>query len=76
MLSKCCTGLRPVLQEFAWTEDALPMRKAERGSSLGAESAAKLAEEPMFCFEVGQAGWPSATVCAVLRGYVIQGRSV
>ena len=41
-----------VVQEFAWTEDALPARKAERGSSIGAEAAAKLSEEPMFCFEV------------------------
>ncbi len=43
----------PAVQEFAWTEDALPVRKAERGSSVGAEAAAKLSEEPMFCFEVG-----------------------
>ncbi len=42
-----------LVQEFAWTEDALPVRKAERGSSVGAAAAAKLSEEPMFCFEVG-----------------------
>ena len=41
-------------QEFAWTEDSLPVRKAERGSSLSTEAAAKLAMEPMFCFEVAR----------------------
>ena len=39
-------------QEFAWPEEDLPKRKAERGSSLTADTAAELAKEPMFCFEV------------------------
>ena len=39
------------MQEFAWPEEDLPKRKAERGSSLSAETAAELAKEPMFCFE-------------------------
>ena len=39
-------------QEFAWPEEDLPKRKAERGSSLSAERAVELAKEPMFCFEV------------------------
>ena len=41
-------------QEFAWPEEDLPKRKAERGSSLSAERAVELAKEPMFCFEVRQ----------------------
>ncbi len=39
------------MQEFAWPEEDLPRRKAERGSSLSAKRAAELAKEPMFCFE-------------------------
>jgi len=38
-------------QEFAWPEEDLPKRKAERGSSLTTDTAAELAKEPMFCFE-------------------------
>ena len=40
-------------QDFAWTEADMPRLRAERGSSLEGEAAAKLAAEPMFCFEVG-----------------------
>ena len=39
------------MQEFAWAEEDLPRRKADRGSSLKADLAAELAKEPMFCFE-------------------------
>ena len=42
---------RRLVQEFAWPEEELPKRKADRGSSLKAETAAELAKEPMFCFE-------------------------
>ena len=38
-------------QEFAWPEEDLPKRKADRGSSLKADMAAELAKEPMFCLE-------------------------
>ena len=41
------------MQEFAWAEEDLPKRKADRGSSLKADVAAELARQPMFCFEVG-----------------------
>ena len=39
-------------QEFAWAEEDLPLRVAERGSSLSKEAASKLSKEPMWCFEV------------------------
>ena len=58
------------LQEFAWTEAELPKRLRERESTLAhadssvhggghehkAHLLSKLAQEPMFCFEVGQGG--------------------
>ena len=40
-----------LVQEFAWPEEDLPKRKADRGSSLKADMAAELAKEPIFCFE-------------------------
>ena len=42
-----------LLQEFAWAEEDIPKRRADRGSSLKADVAAELAKQPMFCFEVG-----------------------
>ena len=40
-------------QEFAWTEADMPRVKAERSASLEGEAVAKIATEPVFCFEVG-----------------------
>ena len=54
----CLTILLQVwLQEFAWTEEDISQKLAERGSSLAPDSdprlADTLAKEPLFCFEVG-----------------------
>ena len=54
-------------QEFAWPEEDLPKRKAERGSSLTADTAAELAKEPMFCFEARCQCSPRAAPCAAIN---------
>ncbi len=50
----CCAhdSLSGCVQEFAWAEEDVPKRRADRGSSINANTAAELAKEPMFCFEV------------------------
>ena len=42
----CCAGAQAWIQDFAWSEDQLPRRCAER-----AEHANLPAREPMFCME-------------------------
>ena len=72
-----CCFLRPatpdtvVAQEFAWPEEDLVKRKADRGSSLKEDMAVELAKEPMFCFEASPRCNPSAITACSARASIL-----